>query len=70
MKPALAALEAREAGGQGSALQELPELGLHEAGQAVPVAQLCRLGSERLEVVAHELVQDLSGRVAGPVGKE
>ncbi len=59
--PAPCAAEPGEPRPKGAAPQKLVKLPLDEAGQALPVAQVSRLRAERLEVVAHHLVEN-SGR--------
>ena len=46
-----------EAGRETAACQEIAELALDKARQALPVAHRRRLGAERLKVVAHELAR-------------
>ena len=66
---AATAAEAREAAGEESTPQKRPELVLDETGQPVAVAERGRLGPERLEMVAHNRVEDrcagVSRRVLG-----
>ena len=58
VEPAPCAAEPGEPRPKGAAPQKLVKLPLDEAGQALPVAQVSRLRAERLEVVAHHLVEN------------
>ncbi|MDE0830495.1 MAG: hypothetical protein OSB03_14960 [Vicinamibacterales bacterium] len=68
--PALDALQrALEPSTKGAALQKLAKLLLHEAGEALPVAEVDRLGPKCLEVITHDLVKDAGGRLPRFVGR-
>jgi hypothetical protein len=60
----VAAPKPGEARGQPPAPDECLELLLDEAWQALAVAQMSGLRPERLEVFAHDLLQDAPGRIA------
>src|SRR5688572_14650479 len=62
VEPAPAALKPREATRGVSAAQEVPELLLDEPRQRVPLVGACRLGAERLEMIADDLIQHALGR--------
>ena len=61
---AVATAEPREAAGEETTPQERPELLLDEPRQPVAVPKPRRLDAERLEVVAHDGVQDRRARVS------
>ncbi len=63
------AAEPGEPRAQGAALQKLVKLLLHEAREALAVAQVGRLRAERLEVIAHDLVEDTGCRLPRFVGR-
>jgi hypothetical protein len=53
----VAAAKPREPTGKPPTLQKVPELLLHEAGQAFPVAQATGSHPKGLEVIVHDLVE-------------
>ena len=63
------AAEPRESSTKGAALQKLAKLLLHEAGEALAVAEVHRLGPKCLEVITHDLVKDAGGRLPRFVGR-
>ena len=58
VEPTPRASEPGEAPTKRATAQKVTKLLLHEAGEALSVAQFDRLNSKRLEVVAHDLVED------------
>ena len=58
VEPAPRASEPSETSAEGATLQKATKLLLHEAGQALSVAEIGRLRPKRLEVVTHDLIQD------------
>jgi hypothetical protein len=64
---AVATLEPREAAGEETTPQKRPELVLDEPRQPVAVPKPRRLDAERLEMVAHDRVQDRRARVSRSV---
>jgi hypothetical protein len=58
-----------EAAPKRATLQKLAELLLDEAGQPLTVAEVGRLPSKRLEVIAHHLKQDARRRLPRPVAR-
>jgi hypothetical protein len=52
------ALDARKTSAERAARQELPELPLDEAGKPAAVGPVARLAQERLEVLAHDPMED------------
>jgi hypothetical protein len=67
IEPARAAVKAREPAGEKATTQERSKLFLDESRQAVPFVDATRLGAERLEVIAHDLVQRALCRRLRPV---
>jgi len=64
---AVVAADAGEAAAVRPAAEEVAELPLDERRHARPVGAGCGSGEERLQVLAHHLVEDGSLRVAGRV---
>ena len=62
------AAKAREAAGQTAAAEEVAKLLLHEAREALAVAQRRRLRAESLEMVSDDPVQDGGRGIARRVG--
>ena len=56
-------MKSRETCRETAARQEIAELPLDKPWQALPVARRLCVGAERLEVIAHQLVQ---GALLGP----
>jgi hypothetical protein len=59
--------DARKTPAERSARQELAELPLDEARQPAAVGAVARLAQERLQVLAHDAMEDAALRVAGLV---
>jgi hypothetical protein len=55
-------VKAREPAGEEPAAQEPAKLLLDESRQAVPFVDAGGLGAERLDVIAHHLIEHASGR--------
>lgn len=70
VQPAAGAAKLGEAAREEPAAQKAPELRLDEPRQSVTIARAARLGPERLEVIACDLVQHaLRGRLRRIVGR-
>ena len=63
------ASEPRETSTKCATLQKATELLLHEAGQALSVAEISRLRPKRLKVFAHHVVQDARRGLPRLVGR-
>ena len=57
-------MEARESRGETPAGEELAKLPLDKPGQTFPVPQRRRLRAKRLEVIAHDVIEDALRRIA------
>ena len=61
--------EPGEASADGATSQKVTKLLLHEAGEALPIAEVGRLRQKRLKVFAHHVVQDARRGLPRLVGR-
>ena len=59
----------RRVGAEGATPQKVTKLLFHEAGEALPIAEVSRLRQKRLEVIAHHLMQNGRCRLPRLVGR-